>query len=45
MFQVLDERHLKEHVKLAEANIKMPVWKYNDKCHPKINDKKYTNML
>ena len=25
--------------------MKMPVWKYNNKCYLKMNDKKHTNML
>ena len=26
--------------RLAEENIKMPVWKYNEKCYLRLNDKK-----
>ena len=29
--KILDERQLQDIVKLAEENLKMPVWKYNDK--------------
>ena len=27
-------------LELAEENQEMPVWKYNDKCYPKVNDNK-----
>ena len=39
LFQVLDEKQLEDILKLAEENLKMPVWKYNDKCYLKVNDK------
>ena len=46
MFQVLDERQLKDIFKLAEENIKMPVWKYNEKSYSRINDQKvYQYMI
>ena len=31
LFQKLDEKQLEYIFKLAEGNLKMPVWKYNDK--------------
>ena len=39
LFQALDEKQLGYILKLAEENLKMPVWRYNDKCYPKANDK------
>ena len=38
--QVLDENRLQYMFKLAEENMKMPVWKYNDKCYIKTNQQK-----
>ena len=43
LFQVLDEQQLQHICKLAEGNLKMPVWKYIDKCCLKINDHKLLN--
>ena len=40
MFQVLDEKQMNDIFKLAEENMKNPVWKYEDKCYLKINEKK-----
>ena len=40
MFQVLDEKQMNDILKLAEENMKIPVWKYEDKCFLTINDKK-----
>lgn len=40
MFQVLDEKQMNDITKLAEENMKIPVWKYEDKCYLKINEKK-----
>ena len=40
MFQVLDEKQMNDIFKLAEENMKIPVWKYEDKCYLKINEKK-----
>ena len=40
MFQVLDEKQMNDISKLAEENMKIPVWKYEDKCYLKINEKK-----
>ena len=37
MFQVLDEKQMNDIFKLAEENMKIPVWKYEDKCYLKIN--------
>ena len=42
-FQVLDEHRLGYIVKLAEENLKMPVWKCNGKCYPQVNDKQVTD--
>ena len=44
MFQVLGEKQL-EYIsfELAEESLKMQVWKYNDKCYLKINDKNDTD--
>ena len=36
--KILDERQLQDIVKLAEENLKMPVWKYNDKWYREIHD-------
>ena len=36
----MDERQLQYMFQLAEGNLKMPAWKYNDKCYLEINDKK-----
>ena len=38
-FQVLGEKHLQNICKLAEENVKMPIWKYNDKCYPETTDR------
>ena len=35
--QVLDEKQLQCIIKLAEENLKMPVWKYTDNCYLKID--------
>ena len=43
-FQVLYENQLEYVFKLAEENIKMPVWKYSEKCYLKVNDKKLLTM-
>ena len=40
LVQVLDEQQLGYICKLAEENLNMPVWKYNDKCFLKNNDKR-----
>ena len=40
VFQVLDETQLEGIFKLAEESLKMPVWKYTDKCYLKANDNK-----
>ena len=45
MFQVSDERQLTDVFKLAEDNLKISVWKYNDKCYLRNNANKYINML
>ena len=36
--QVLDGNQLEYMFKPAEENLKMPVWKYNEKCFLKAND-------
>ena len=36
----LMKRNLNLFLKLADENLKMKVWKYNDKCYLKLNDKK-----
>ena len=41
--QVLDETQLEYICNLAEESLKMPVWKYNEKCYPEIDDKKVTD--
>ena len=41
LFQVLDEKQLQAISKLAEENLKMPVWKYNDECYLKLEIKSY----
>ena len=38
-FHVLGEQQFQYIFKLTEDNLKMPVWKYNDKCYLKANDK------
>ena len=45
MFHVLDERQLKHVFKIADEHLKMPVWKYNDKCYLILDDKKCIHML
>ena len=40
MFQLLDERQLKQINSLGASNLKMPVWEYEEKYYLKINDKK-----
>ena len=40
MFQGLDEKQMNDIFKLAEENMKIPVWKYEDKCYVTINEKK-----
>ncbi len=39
-FKYLIEKQMNDIFKLAEENMKIPVWKYEDKCYLKINDKK-----
>ena len=39
MFQVLDDKQMNDIFKLSE-NMKIPVWKYEDKCYLTINEKK-----
>ena len=39
----MGEKQLESMFKLAEGNLKMPVWKYNDKCYLRINVKKVTD--
>ena len=39
LVQVLDERQLKEIINLAETNMKIPIWKYNERHYLRINDK------
>ena len=41
LFQVLDEKQLGDICKLAEEDIKMPIWRYNEKCYLRVNDKKW----
>ena len=38
-FQILGEMQYEDIFKLAE-HIKMPVWKYNDKCYMRNNESK-----
>ena len=38
-FQVLDEKQFQYIFELAEENLKMPVWKYNDKSYFKMKGK------
>ena len=45
LFQILDEKQLGDIFQLAEENLEMPVWKYNDECYPKVNDKKVTDYV
>ena len=42
MFELLDAKPLNELIEMNEKDkgIKIPIWKYNDKCYLKINDKK-----
>ena len=40
---MLDEKQLQYIVKLAEDNLKIPAWKYNDKCYLKDNEQKVTD--
>ena len=39
----MDGKQLEYIFKIAEESLKMPVWKYSDKCYPKVNDKKVTD--
>ena len=39
----MDEKQLEDVSELAEENLKMPVWKYNVKCHLKINGRHVTD--
>ena len=34
---------LEDMFKSAEESLKMPIWKYNDKCNLKVNDKHVTD--
>ena len=45
MFQILDEKQLQYIYELAEGDLKMTVWKYNDNCYLNVNEqKKLFNM-
>ena len=35
---MLDDKQLQYIVRVAEYNINMPVWKYNDQCYLKMNE-------
>ena len=39
LFQVFGEKQLQYIFELAEENLKIPVWRYNDKCNLKVNGK------
>ena len=39
-FKYWMKKQMNDIFKLAEENMKIPVWKYEDKCYLKINDKK-----
>ena len=43
MFQVLDEKQMNDIFKLAEENMKIPVWKY-DLCLPIAPPGPYRNL-
>ena len=45
MFQIGDGRQLENMFNLAEENMKILVWSYNDKCFLTITDKQNINML
>ena len=44
MLQVLDEKQMNDIFKLAEENMKIPVWKYEDKCYLKLMKRKFINI-
>ena len=44
MFQLMDERQLKQINNLGASNLKMPVWEYEENYYLKINDKKFCNI-
>ena len=44
LFQVLDNMQLGYIFELAEENLKMLVWRYNEKCYLEVNDQKLLIM-
>ena len=44
MFQVLDEKQMNDILKLAEENMEIPVWKYEENVIQKLMKRKFVNI-